>query len=127
MDVAMAACVASVREELAGEDFLCDGPLNGPTARVRFIGHFQQQDVVWDAELIALAADGAQGAQFIDIGSPGPRGLAIRVGLRVTCIDRPTVLKTLVMVRNYKRLRPGRHDFGPEGPVANERRKDRSV
>lgn len=109
-----------LREELAGADFVCDGPLGGGGARLRFIGRYQDRDVVWDAELIALSGDRAA-AQFIDIGEPGPRGVPIRIGLGVPCIDRPTVLKTIIMVRNYKRLRPGRHEFGPAGPVAAER------
>lgn len=112
--------VDQLREELAGADFVCDGPLGGDSLRLRFIGRYQEREVVWDAELIALSGDGAA-AQFLDIGAPGPRGVPIRIGLGVPCIDRPTVLKTIIMVRNYKRLRPGRHEFGPAGPVAAER------
>lgn len=113
--------VRELRAELAGADFVCDGPLGGDSLRLRFIGRYQEREVVWDAELIALAATGADTAQFLDIGAPGPHGVPIRIGLGVPCIDRPTVLKTIIMVRNYKRLRPGRHEFGPAGPVAAER------
>jgi hypothetical protein len=115
--------VQQLRDELAagGDDYVCDGPLGGRGARLRFIGRYQDRDVVWDAELIALAADGGAAAQFLDIGAPGPRGVPISIGLGVSFIDRPTVLKAIVMVRNYKRLRPGRHEFGPAGPVAAER------
>lgn len=113
--------VRELRAELAGADYVCDGPLGGDSLRLRFIGRYQEREVVWDAELIALAATGAETAQFLDIGAPGPRGVPIRIGLGVPCIDRPTVLKTIIMVRNYKRLRPGRHEFGPAGPVAAER------
>lgn len=125
MTQAMSTLVAALRAELAGADYLCDTPLDGSMARLRFIGRFEQRDVVWDAELIALEATATAGAQFIDIGAPGVRGVPITIGLRVACIDRPTVLKTLIMVRNYKRLRPGRHEFGPDGPAARERRPGR--
>lgn len=118
----MPTLVANLQRELAGADYLCDSLLDAPVLRVRFIGRFEQQDVVWDAELIALAASGVAGAQFIEIGAPTVRGVPIRIGLSVAAIDRPTLLKTLVMVRNYKRLRHGRHEFGPDGPVAWERR-----
>jgi hypothetical protein len=34
------------------------------------------------------------------------------VGLAVPLIDAATVLRSMIMIRNYKRLRPGRHEFG---------------
>jgi hypothetical protein len=116
--------VQQLRAELATtgcEDYLCEDAPGGRRARLRFIGRYQDREVVWDAELIALAADGGTAAQFLDIGEPGARGIPIRIGLGVPCIDRPTLLKTIIMVRNYKRLHPGRHEFGPAGPAAAER------
>lgn len=115
--------VERLRAELAatGGDYLCEDALGGRSARLRFIGRYRDRDVVWDAELVALAADGGSAAQFLDIGEPGARGMPIRIGLGVPCIDRPTLLKAIIMVRNYKRLRPGRHEFGPARPVAAER------
>ncbi len=115
----MSTLVDALRESLAGVDYLCDSPLGEQTVRVRFIGRFEQQEVVWDAELIALAATAIEGAQFIDIGMPGERGLPIKIGLQVACIDRPTLHKALIMVRNYKGLRTGRHEFGSEVPAAD--------
>lgn len=108
----MSTLVAALRDSLAGADFHCETPLDAPTARVHFIGRFEQQEVVWDAELIALAVAGSESAQFIDIGTPGERGIPITIGLRAARIDQPTLHKTLIMVRNYKRLRIGRHEFG---------------
>lgn len=115
----MSELVAALRARLAGADYLCESPFGGTTLRVRFMGHFEGQEVVWDAELNALAATKAR--QFIDIGTPGARGIPITIGLRVVCIDRPTLLKTLIMVRSYKRLRTGRHEFGPGNDIARER------
>lgn len=97
----------------------------GASARLRFIGRFQAEEVVWDAELIALAATEGGAAQFLDIGAPTARGIPIRIGLGVACIDRPTVIKTIIMVRNYKRLRQGRHEFGPQGPATGARNDGR--
>lgn len=119
--LAMQDCVAALRAELAGADYRADSELGGTSARLRFIGRFQGEEVVWDAELIALAAQSETPSQFLDIGAPAPRGIPIRIGLGVTCIDRPTVMKAIIMVRNYKRLHPGRHEFGPHGPAACER------
>lgn len=112
MDQAMSELVRELRTLLAGADYLCESPFGGTTLRVRFIGHFEQQPVVWAAELIALAATNIDFRQFVDISTPNTRGVPITIGLRVSCIDRPTLLKTLIMVRNYKRLRAGRHEFG---------------
>jgi hypothetical protein len=119
--VAMQDCVAALRAELAGADYRADSELGGASARLRFIGRFQGAEVVWDAELIALAAQAEAPAQFLDIGTPTARGIPIRIGLGVPCIDRPTAMKAVIMVRNYKRLHPGRHEFGPHGPAARER------
>ena len=108
---AVESALARFKAELAaaGADYQCLTALGGRAVRLRFIGRFREREVVWDAELLALGADAP--AQFIEIGAPGPQGVALRVGLRRDSIDRPTLLKSLIMVRNYKRLRPGRHLF----------------
>lgn len=113
--------VAALRAELAGADFLADTALDGPRARIRFIGRFEGEEVAWDAELIALAAAGTPAAQYLEVGAPASCGVPMRIGLNVPCIDRPTVLKAVIMVRNYKRLHRGRHEFGPHGPAAAAR------
>lgn len=119
--ISMQASVTALRAELAGADFCADTELGGARAQLRFIGCFQGEEVVWNAELIALAAQDPAATQFLDIDTPTPHGIPIRIGLGVPCIDRPTVMKTIIMVRNYKLLHPGRHEFGPHGPVANTR------
>lgn len=119
----MTDSLAAFRAELAarGGDYICEDTLGGRSARLRFIGRFEGEDVVWDAELVALAATEEAPVQYLDIGAPGPHGVPIRIGLAVPAIDRATLLKTIIMVRNYKRLRRGRHEFGPHGPVARGR------
>lgn len=115
--------LAAFRTELAvcGGDYLCEDALGGHHVRLRFSGRFEGEDVVWDAELVALAATADMPVQYLDIGVPGSRGVPIRIGLAVPAIDRATLLKAIMMVRNYKRLRRGRHEFGPYGPVARGR------
>lgn len=119
----MKDALAAFRAELAarGGDYLCGDVLGGRSARLRFIGRFEGEEVVWDAELVALAATEKAPVQYLDIGEAGPRGRALHIGLAVPSIDRGTLLKTIIMVRNYKRLRRGRHEFGPHGPVARGR------
>lgn len=110
----MSRLVAALQHKLqsSGADYECDSRLNGTHARLRFIGRFAGQAVVWDAEVEALGKT-RQAEQFIEISAPSEQGLKIHIGLGVACIDRPTLLKTIIMVRNYKRLSVGRHAFGP--------------
>jgi hypothetical protein len=41
---------------------------------------------------------------------------SITIGLNVTAIDPPVLLKTTIMIRKYKRLHAGRHEFGEQTP-----------
>lgn len=71
---------------------------------------------MWDALVLALdPADNAP--QFIEIGETGRTGRRITVGLKVAKLDEATLLKTTIMVRNYKRLRRGRHPFAVPAPA----------
>lgn len=65
---------------------------------------------MWDALVLALdLADDTP--QFIEIGETGRTGRMVTVGLRVARLDEAVLLKTTIMIRNYKRLRRGRHAF----------------
>jgi len=107
-----------------GADYLIVGRPGAERVHVRFCGPFQGRPVVWDCEFLALAAASAQrqnsatGAaptlrNFIDVGAAGEQGVRLRVGLGLTRIDTPAIEKMIIMIRNYKRLRPGRHEYGP--------------
>jgi hypothetical protein len=106
-----------------GHAFVLLGELQDHHAQVRFTGRFEGAEVVWDCEFVTLqseqqrgppapAADPGPLSSFIEIGEPGERGVPVRVGLDLARIDRPAILKMIVMMRNYKRLRRGRHEFG---------------
>jgi len=99
-------------------------PLGGSMARVRFSGRFQGRPVTWEAELMTLEEAWRQGLagsaeppaslrQFIDIRRQTDDRFRLRIGLAVATIDAPTVFKAMIMIHNYKRLRPGRHEYGP--------------
>jgi len=111
----MQAAVAALQVQLAeqGREFLIDEWTGSGEARIRFIGQFEGEPVVWKARLRALAPDGT-GPQYLDIGPAEADGRPIEIGLAVPAIDEAVMLKTLIMVRNYRRLCPGRHEFaGP--------------
>lgn len=79
--------------------------------KLRFTGPFEGELVTWDATLIALAPGNQR--NFIEVGEAGAQGIALTVGLNVSSIDVPTIRKTMMMIRQYKRLQRGRHEYGP--------------
>ncbi|MFP5348610.1 MAG: putative molybdenum carrier protein [Gammaproteobacteria bacterium] len=87
-------------------------PLAPARAHIRFTGRFEGRAVTWDAQIIALRATGSLAAPYIEIGADGAHGRALRVGLPLATLDAPTLAKTVIMIRNYKRLRQGRMHFG---------------
>ena len=107
----------STTADVIAETELLDAP-GGSTLRLRFPGPFEGRTVTWDATFLALAApEGHTEAatsvgNFIEIGEDGANGTPIRVGLQVARIDVPTIRKTIIMIRRYKRLCRGRHDYG---------------
>jgi len=96
-------------------------PLRDHEAHFAFDGPFEGETVRWDARLLTLAEairTGRAGPEtrtrrpFIDIGEATPAGRALTVALDIEQIDEPTLLRTIIMIRQYKRLRTGRHEFG---------------
>lgn len=89
-------------------------------ARIRFAGRFEGKPVEWDALIRALDPTD-DSPQYIEIGEAGPHGRRLEVGLKLSRIDAPALRKIVIMIRNYKRLRRGRHEFVP-GSSARVRR-----
>lgn len=106
-----------------GQAFVVPDGWQDQCVRVRFTGRFEAADVVWDCEFLTLQAelqrrgraprgDAETLRSFIEIGAAAAQGVPLRVGLDLARIDRPAILKMMTMIRNYKRLRIGRHEFG---------------
>lgn len=87
-------------------------PITRARAHIRFAGRFEGRAVTWDAEIIALHAAGSRTTPYIEVGDDGAQGRVLRVGLPLARLDPPTLAKTVIMIRNYKRLRRGRIHFG---------------
>jgi hypothetical protein len=108
-----------------GKDYLCHSALPAASASVLFLATFQGQAVLWDMTLSTLShcreieggnipatVAGEHKLPFIQI-SEGKQGVfPIRVGLELELIDEPAIKKSIIMVRNYKRLAIGRIVFG---------------
>jgi len=106
-----------------GRAFLLLSAPGGQSAHVRFTGCFEDREVVWDCRFVTLVFQAEQRSEpieagltetqpcFIDIGQPGNRGVPLCVCLNLPCIDIPSIRKMIIMIRNYRCLRRGRHEF----------------
>lgn len=103
-----------------GRDFICTASLPAASVQLRFLGPFRGDTVVWEMRLGTLAdwrnTAGNQSSMpcpFIEI-TEGVEGIfPIKVGLDLVVIDEPVIRKTIIMVRNYKRLVIGKIEFCP--------------
>jgi hypothetical protein len=109
------------RRELHGIHFTLLEPVAPRRAHFAFTGPFDGQEVVWDATLVTLdayhraqppEARSVQRHSFMEIGHAGTNGRAVRIGLDIPAIDEAVILRAIIMMRQYKRLRVGRHEFG---------------
>lgn len=94
--------------------------LASDSAHYRFVGRFEGREIIWDAHVHALGSQGEE--QYIDIGEYRGGLRTIAIGLLVDVLDEPVLRKTMLMVRQYKRLRQGRHGF--LGPAKQENKRD---
>ena len=105
------------------EDFEHLSPLPAKQVRLKFAGVFQDKKITWDLTLFTLSEYYRQiepdtavtdRRQFIYIGELNHRDeVPVRVGLNVPIINKPTIVKTIKMIRQYKRLHKGWHKWGP--------------
>jgi hypothetical protein len=96
-------------------------PLTAVRARFRFRGPFQGREIGWDATFLTLAhhhtlqppgAGWITRQPFIEIGAADADPRPLTVVLDIPHIDEAAILRTIVMIRQYRRLRVGRHEFG---------------
>lgn len=96
-------------------------PLTAVQARFRFRGPFQGREIGWDATFVTLAhyhalqppgAEVVTRRPFIEIGVADTDPRPLTVALDIPHIDEAAILRAIVMVRQYRRLRVGRHEFG---------------
>ena len=110
-----------------GGDYLCASAVGDTAVRVFFLGRFKNRTVVWDTTIYTLkryhqahtsASVSPQRSfsarPFMEIMGSIDGSLRLKVGLDLPAIDEPTIKKTIIMIRNYKRLKPGRHEWGEE-------------
>ena len=97
--------------------YVLQGELPSVDIQLQFLGHFEGQEVAWNARIVTLeeyarhheVADDP--LQFIDIRQHNG-AFFIEIGLNIATIDQAAIERTIIMIRKYKRLRPGRHEYG---------------
>jgi len=99
------------------QEYLLLGDLPSENVKVVFTGGFNGIQVVWNAcvrtiQDYALHHEVTEDPmQFIDI-SHKDDVYWLEVGLNVSVIDKAMIERTIIMIRNYKRLDFGRHEYG---------------
>ena len=105
-----------------GRDHLLVNRLSDEHVHIKFIGYFQEQQLVWyavirtmhdyyESELKKTFDDGVELRQFIEIDKRVD-GYRISLVLNLDKIDEAAIQKSIIMVRKYKRLSLGRHEYG---------------
>jgi len=100
-------------------DYIVDQWETDQACLLRFIGNFEGQPVVWHAHLQTLrnyaentsTAESSGLRQFIQLDKQQDR-YRLRIGLNLEKIDEAAILRTIIMIRQYKRLHQGRHEYG---------------
>lgn len=84
-------------------------------ARFTFTGPFQGSIVLWNATLLTVdhaSASAAKTVSSIEVGEMTTAGRDLIVTLDIPAVDEAEILRTIIMIRQYRRLRPGHHAFG---------------
>ena len=107
----------------SNRDFLIINSEDDQACEIKFIGPFNGAPVIWLANIQTLKhyasklreASKESGMvkmqQFLEI-EPNQELFRIDVGLNIDKIDEAAIKRTIIMVRKYKRLHIGRHEYG---------------
>jgi len=92
---------------------------NTQLAHIKFSGPFQGETVIWDTHFFTLKGYMAQEnikvtklKQFIDIQAAEPGIMKLTIALNIAEINKPNIKKMIIMIKQYKNLSPGRHEYG---------------
>lgn len=92
--------------------------INPQHAHISFEGLFEGKKVIWDTqfltiqEFVKIENSAINGKQIIDIQSAEANILKLTVALNIPKISEPEIRKMIIMIRQYKNLALGRHQYG---------------
>lgn len=118
--------VASLKHELAkrGGNYIALSTVPALKVHIQFLGKLYEEEVLWDANVQTLASyltenppaksakKPPQVRSFMQVEAAHEGVSQLTVILAVPLIDEPTLQKTIIMIRCYKRLKVGYHEFG---------------
>ena len=128
--------VESIKMEIAqsGKNYLALSPIPALKVHCNFAGKLADIEVLWDATVQTLASYLQESLEknalaevsrkrkdvqrsekplsFMEVSAPQNGVSKLKVVLPVPLIDEPTIKKTIIMIRCYKRLKVGYHEFG---------------
>ena len=92
---------------------------NTQHAHFRFKADFQGKTVIWNTNFYTVEGFRAEKnientilKQFIDIEPSTPDVMNLTVVLKLNEVNKPNILKMIIMIKQYKNLSIGRHEYG---------------
>jgi len=89
---------------------------NPQEIQFQFMGPFMGQEVIWHAHLMTLQEynqhnDLNLNSQQMDIEAIDPENYRIKIVLKLSQLNTASIIMCIKMVRQYKRLNLGRHNW----------------
>ena len=88
-------------------------------AHIEFTGPFKDETVTWDTNFFTLEGFRAEEnikdtnlKQFIDIKPVRSGVMKLTVALKINEVNNPSIQKMMIMIKQYKELSLGRHEYG---------------
>jgi hypothetical protein len=88
-------------------------------AHIQFEGPFQGKTVTWDTHFFTLQGYQSQhknepqaAKQFINIEPINSDSLKLTIALKIPEINHQNIQKMMIMIKQYKNLTLGRHEYG---------------
>ena len=93
--------------------------VNSQYAHIKFEGLFQGKTVTWDTHFFTLDGYSSENSdekkitkQFICINECNADTMELTLALKISEINTPNIQKMMIMIKQYRNLAIGRHDFG---------------
>ena len=93
--------------------------VNTQYAHIRFEGPFQGKTVTWDTHFFTLDGYSSEKnddinltKQFINIKQCNVDTMELTLALKISEINTPNIHKMMIMIKQYKNLTIGRHEYG---------------
>jgi len=80
-------------------------------AHFRFQGTFQEKDVIWNVRLHALPVSGTRKQTMKIKMADSSKTVSAELYLAIETVNEAAIRKSIIMLRNYKNLKTGIHEW----------------